>query len=598
MPVAGSGLPRRLPSVPVPARGESFPSWLSRAAVDWQIAPGRAAQALGLECHPRYTGVRPLWFGTALTRRSLQGVEAATGLDAQVIEAMQLSRYAGTVLDFTGREEPGRQEESYARLRNREWALFSSSRACPKCLESAPVWPLWWRLGMAAVCPEHRVLLVDTCPRCSARLGFGYAGYPRGLTTRDLILDLGLCNNRCPASRGRKAGLCSQKLTVLPTVPVPAELADLQQRILDIADGSPAQVAGSPVTPAEFFAALRFTASVVRLVATPDEINSCAALPAAAAQVFTTNQQERRLADRGGRVSQFQAIPPSAAHAAAVLALSAPALFAPDRTTCQSVLTAWMDRAVALRRMPGKSDPLRPIPRPACLEPLVRAAVLPASRVAGVLANRPTTRLLFTADHLPHLADADDYTELIARHLPGTAEASGRRLAALALARLAGATSWQRAATALAMDSVRAFRVTNTLVQRISDAGAFWRDIERLGARAIERGLIDYAARRRALAELTMIPHAVLFEVCHPLGRDVTEQRRRHAAAWTWQHFTDGDVRDAPAYAPHLWTPVRMSSVREGGRRFSTWLPEPVARQLTAYGQTLLDSPIPGKTGA
>lgn len=592
------GLPRRLPSVPVPAEGESFPSWLSRAAADWQITPGRAAQALGLECQPRYTGVRPLQFGTALTRRSLQSVEAATGLDAQVIEAMQLSRYAGTVLDFTRREEPGRQEENYFRLRNREWALFSSSRACPRCLASAPVWPLWWRLGMAAVCPEHRVLLVDTCPQCGARLGFGYTGHPRGLTTRDLMLDLDLCNNRRPASRGRKAGLCSQKLSALPAVPVPAELADLQQRFLDIAGGGLAQVAGSPVTPTEFFVAMRFTASLVRLVATPDEINSCAALPVAAAQAFTANQQKRLHADRGGWGSKFQAIPPSAAHAAAVLALSAPALFAPDRTTSQSVLTVWMDRAVALPRKPGRSDPLRLIPRPACLEPLVRAAVLPASRVAGVLANRPPTSLLFTADHLPHLADADDYTELIARHLPGTAAMSGRRLAALALARLTGATSWQRAATALAMDSVKAFRATNTLVQRISDVSAFWQDIERLGARAIERGLVDYAARRRALAELTMVPHAVLFEVCHPLGRDVTEQRRRHAAAWTWQHFTGGDVRDAPAYAPDLWTLTSRSSVREGGRRFSTWLPEPVSRQLTAYGQTLLDSPTLGKTGA
>ncbi|MEU4494217.1 TniQ family protein [Streptomyces sp. NPDC023998] len=592
------GLPRRLPSVPVPADGESFPSWLSRAAADWQIAPGRAAQVLGLECHPSYAGVRPLWFGTALTQRSLQGMEAATGLDAQVSQTMQLSRYADTVLDFTGRDQPGQQEESYARLRNREWALFTSSRVCPKCLASAPVWPLWWRLGIAAVCPEHRVLLVDTCRQCNARLGSGYTGHPRGLTTRHQILDLDLCNNRRPASRRRKAGLCNQKLAALPTVPVPAELADLQQRILDIADGGPAWAAGSPVAPAEFFAALRFTAAVVRLVATPDEINSCAALPDTAAAAFTADQHERQLASRGGGRSQLQASPPSAAHAAAVLALSAPALFAPDRSTCQSFLATWMDRAISLRRRPGKSDPLRPIPRPACLDPLVRAAILPASRVAGVLASRPQTPPSFTADHLPHLADADDYTELIARHLPGTAETSGRRLAALALARLSGATSWQRAATALAMDPVKAARVTNTLVQRISDAGAFWRDIERLGARATERGLIDYAARRRTLAELTTIPHAVLFAVCHPLGHDVTVQRRRHAAAWTWQHFTGGDVREAPAYAPDLWTPVGMTSVREGGRRFATWLPEPVARQLTAYGQALLDSPTPGKRGA
>ncbi|GAA1375708.1 TniQ family protein [Streptomyces beijiangensis] len=592
------GLPRRLPAVPVPVDGESFPSWLNRAAADWQIAPGQAAQALGLECHPSYSGVRALRFGAALTPRSLQSITAATGLEAQVIQAMQLSRYAGTVLDFTGREEPGQREESYARLRNREWALFTSSRACPKCLASVPVWPLWWRLGMAAVCPEHRVLLVDTCGQCHARLGSGYTGHPRGLTTRSQILDLDLCNNRRPASRRRKAGLCGQRLATLPTVPVSAELADLQQRILVIAGGGPAQVAGTPVAPAEFFAALRFFAAMVRLVATAEEIAICAALPHTAAAVFTADQQERQRASRGGGRSQLQASPPSAAHAAAVLALSAPALFAPDRSTCQSALATWMDRAVALRRTPGKSDPLRPIPRPACLEPLVRAAVRPASRVAGVLTRRPQPSPSFTAAHLPHLADAGDYTALIARHLPGTAETSGRRLAALALARLAGAASWRGAGTALDMDPFKAARATNTLVQRINDAGGFWRDIEQLGARAIERGLIDYAARRRTLADLTAVPHAVLFEVCHPLGCDVTAQRCRHAAAWIWQHFTGGDVREAPAYAPGLWASAGRSSVREGGRRFATWLPAPVARQLTAYGESLLDAATPGRKGA
>ncbi|MCX4824776.1 TniQ family protein [Streptomyces sp. NBC_01142] len=592
------GLPRRLPSVPVPVDGESFPSWLSRAAADWQIAPGQAAQVLGLACHPSYSGVRPLWFGTALTQRSLQGIRAATGLDAPVIQAMQLSRYADTVLDFTGPDQPAQQEESLARLRNREWALFTSSRACPKCLASAPVWPLWWRLGMAAVCPEHRVLLVDTCRQCDARLGSGYAGHPRGLTTRRQMLDLDLCNNRRSASRRRKAGLCSRRLATHPTVPVPAELADLQQRLLDVADGGPAQVAGSEVTGAEFFAVVRFTAAVVRLVTTAEEISACSALPGAAVEAFTADLHQRQLASLGGGRSQLQASPPSAAHAAAVLALSAPVLFAEDRAACQGALAAWMDRAVALRRRPGKSDPLRPIPRPAALEPLVRAAIRPASRVAGVLASRSQSQAPFTAHHVCHLADPGDYRELIARHLPGTAEISGRRLAAMALARLAGATSWQRAAAALAMDPLKAARAANTLVQRIGDAGAFWQDIERLGARLVEHGLIDYAARRWALSGLTEVPHLVLFAVCHPLGYDVTEQRRRHAAAWIWQHFTGGDVRDAPAYAPHLWAPTGMTSVREGARRFAAWLPASVACELTAHGQALLDGATEGKRGA
>ncbi|MEU9426263.1 TniQ family protein [Streptomyces sp. NPDC048342] len=591
--MGASGLPRRLPAVLVPVDGESFASWLSRAAADWQLAPGEAAQAVGLECHPGYSVVRPLFFGIALTERSLARVEAATGIDAQALRAMQLSRYATSALDFTGLNLAS--EASLTALGHREWALFTSSRACPTCLAARPVWPLWWRLGIAAVCPVHQVLLVDVCRRCGIRLGRGYTGHPRGLITRRQEVDLGRCNNRRPATRRRKAGLCDQNLAVLPAVPVPAALAALQQRVLDIADGrASARVAGVSVAPAEFFAALRFTAALVRLVATADDLAACTALPGDAAERFAADQHGRQQASRGGAGTQLRASPPGAAHAAAVLALTEPALFAPDRHTCQEVLSAWMGRAVARRRTPGKSDPLRVVPRPACLEPLVRAAAPPSSRIAGALAVRPAARPSFTTAHLPHLVDADDYTELLAAHLPGTAPVSGRRLAALALARIAGAASWQQAAADLAMDPLKAARATNTLVQRITDPDAFWRATEQSGVRLHERGLVDYAARRRKLAGLTAVPHAVLYPVCRPLEHDVTLQRRRHAAAWVWQHFTAGDVREAPAYGPGLWTTATTESVREGWRRFAAWIPDTVAAQLTAFGRDLLD---PDATG-
>ncbi|WP_373310908.1 TniQ family protein [Streptomyces alanosinicus] len=150
--------------MPLPAPGEAFPSWLHCVAADWQIPPGRAAQVLGLECQPGYRAARPMWFGVSLTQRSLQGLMTATGLDERALGAMQLSRYADTALEFFGRELPDQPREvASLRRPHREWALTTSSRACPNCLAALPVWPVWWRLGIAAVCPEHRVLLVDVC---------------------------------------------------------------------------------------------------------------------------------------------------------------------------------------------------------------------------------------------------------------------------------------------------------------------------------------------------------------------------------------------------------------------------------------------------
>ncbi|MGW0767759.1 TniQ family protein [Streptomyces sp. NPDC002676] len=590
------GRPRRLPAVLVPQAGESFASWLARASVDWELSPGRAAQAIGLECRPG-SGVWPPLFGIALTRRSLAGAEAATGLDARTLRAMQLTRYRGTVLDFAGWNPA--VDASLAPVVRREWALFTSSRACPKCLAERPVWPLWWRLGVAAVCPVHRVLLVDKCHRCGARVGRSHNGHPRGLITRQMVTDLVQCCNRRPAEPQRKAGLCEQRLQDLPAAPMPAALADLQQRVLAVADGGDTQVAGQTVEPAEFFAALRFTTGVIRLVASADDLSSCAALSEAEglAEGFLADLGVRERARRGGAGTQLGAIPASAAHAASVLALSATVLFAHDRKAAGQVLADWTRRAASQRRDPGKSDPLRPLSPPACLDALVRAARSPSSRVAGVLALRPAPRVRITARHVPHLVDAGDYTDLIASHLPGTASVSGRCLAAVALVRLGGAASWQRAAADLNMSPQRAARVTNTLVQRIGDPRAFWADIERLGARLKERGWVDYAARREMLAALTAVPHAVLYPVCRPLEHDVTLQRRRHAAAWVWQHFTGGDVREAPAYAAELWPQASTASVREGWRRFAAWIPATVTACLTSFGHSLLQHDVPDATG-
>ncbi|MFJ8097552.1 TniQ family protein [Streptomyces griseofuscus] len=580
----------------MPQPSEAFASWLTRASAGWGLSPGHAAQAIGLECR---TGsvVQPRFFGIMLTRGSLAGAEAATGLDAGTLHAMQLARYHGTALDFSG-PDPA-VNVSLAPAVRREWAQFTSSRVCPRCLADRPVWPLWWRLGVAAVCPKHRVLLVDKCRRCGQRVGRGHAGHPRGLITRQVVTDPGRCGNRRPAARRRKAGLCEQRLATLPTVPVPDALAGLQQRILAVADGAGGQVAGETVEPAEFFAALRFTTAVIRLVASADDLASCSDLSESEglAESFLADLWVREQARRGGAGTQLRASPASAAHAASVLALSAPVLFADDREAAGQVLADWTRRAASLRRDPGKSDPLRPLSPPACLDALVRAAQPPSSRVAGALALRPAPAVRITGRHLPHLVDAGDYSDLIASHLPGTAQASGRRLAALALARLAGAASWQRAAGDVDMSPLPAARVANTLVQRISDPQAFWSDIERLAARLQARGLVDYADRRAMLEPLTAVPHAVLYPVCRPLEHDVTLQRRRHAAAWVWQHFTGGDVREAPAYAPQLWPQAGTASVREGWRRFTAWIPAPVTACLTVFGHSLLDHDAPDATG-
>ncbi|MFI9077573.1 hypothetical protein ACIGW8_13970 [Streptomyces sioyaensis] len=358
---------------------------------------------------------------------------------------------------------------------------------------------------------------------------------------------------------------------------------DLQCRVLAVADGSSARLAGESVSGADWFAALRLLTAMARLAAGDDDL---AELPGFVAEAFRQDRQRRASRPRGGGGSQLGAMPATAAQALAALALAAPVLDASSEREGAHQLGPWTQCLTAQRRAAGGSDPLRHLLRPAVLERMITAVSPRTSRVAGALkaVESPVLELRL----IPHLADRGDYRALIDVHLPGTAEVSGRRLTALALGRLAGADSWAEAAAVLGMDSRKAARVANTLVQRIADPDAFWAAVRRAAERMRERGFADYAARRTALADLREISHRALVPIFRPLGRDVTWQRQRHAAAWVWQHFTSGDVREAPAYALGWEDGTSTASIREGWRRFHTRLPAPAAAALTTWGMTRL----------
>ena len=98
-----TGLPRRVAVVILPRAGESFASWVDRFAAEHRIPPGTAAALLGLEVRGYHTSdVRPVFYGLALPESTRRRLIAATGLEAAVLDDMQLARYDGTALDLTG----------------------------------------------------------------------------------------------------------------------------------------------------------------------------------------------------------------------------------------------------------------------------------------------------------------------------------------------------------------------------------------------------------------------------------------------------------------------------------------------------------------
>ncbi|WKK21912.1 TniQ family protein [Streptomyces olivoreticuli] len=285
----------------MPARGEAFASWVDRLAVVLDVPPGQAARVLGLECRRAASVTSPVFFGVTLTPASLEGLRAATGLPARVLWGMQLARYDGTALDLGGLDMG--EERTLTAVTAREWMTPSSSRACPRCLAEGQAWPLWWRLGVAAVCPVHGTVLADVCPACGIRLRRGAAGArPRGLLTRPPIPEPGTCGARLPG----RAGLCGQVLGEMECPGVPEEAARLQQRVLSVAEGGPARIAGTAVSAGAYFAAIRWLAALARLVADEEDL---AVLPGVAADAFAREIRRREHALRGGAGSKLAAIP-------------------------------------------------------------------------------------------------------------------------------------------------------------------------------------------------------------------------------------------------------------------------------------------------
>lgn len=210
---------RRLPVVPAPVEGEAFHSWVDRAAIKLDVPPGIAARALGLEFSSAGKMRRPLFFGVTLAPASLAGLQLTTGLTTKTLRQMQLARYDGTALNFSRLDV--NDVTTLPRLTRHQWFLAYQSRACPHCLSGSGVWPVWWRLGIAAVCPVHRCLLVDICPACGVRLRRGGENKkPTGLPTgTHYARDTQECGNRCRADHAAFT-------TGFPHLPKPGDQAD------------------------------------------------------------------------------------------------------------------------------------------------------------------------------------------------------------------------------------------------------------------------------------------------------------------------------------------------------------------------------------
>ncbi|MFF4621958.1 TniQ family protein [Nonomuraea jabiensis] len=302
--------PRRLALVVAPVYGESFVSWVDRMALRNGCPPWAMVEALGLDVRAS-SDVRSLAYGVVTTPEACGAIEAATGLSSEVVRGMHLEMFDRSAVDLAGVRVG--DKESVRRAETREWVQFFGSRACPKCLAASDgAWLGWWKLSWAAVCPAHRVLLVDLCPRCRVHLRRGPAGQPGRLSRSRMPAPL-----RCGALLG--GAVCDQPIPQICTGAVSTKLADQQRLVLEVATRRrPALIAGQVVSAGQWFATLRATAMLVRLGM--PEVLPLLNVPPDSQGALATEAAKQRW-NRAGPVGRFGMAPRTALVAAGLLAV-------------------------------------------------------------------------------------------------------------------------------------------------------------------------------------------------------------------------------------------------------------------------------------
>ncbi|MEU9111063.1 TniQ family protein [Streptomyces sp. NPDC048483] len=154
---------RTLPIRLAPQPGEALDSWWESIAHRLGTTTGDVLASMGLlprgACRPVESGMLGRLV-TLLDADQAAAIAWSAGPTQAQAHAMTLARYDGQahVVDAQRRRVEARHL----------WGRARGSRYCPACLAaSGGRWRLSWRLGWSFACHDHRLLLVDACPRCS-----------------------------------------------------------------------------------------------------------------------------------------------------------------------------------------------------------------------------------------------------------------------------------------------------------------------------------------------------------------------------------------------------------------------------------------------
>lgn len=592
---------RPLTRLTPPLPGESFTSYIDRLAAFHKVdllVMLRYLGLIGAERHQRIYG-----YGILLDEDRLQNFGFATQLPCPIVTGMLLSSYDGVAIDLTG--VAPNAPELLRRRAVSEWAYFNGSHACPHCIqENEGAWQLAWKLPWSFACAKHQCYLVPRCPSCKRRLASGR----RDRTLTPLFVrrvpEPGRCNNPPPDGIGRlgRGSLpCGYDLTNIPTLAPSLDTLRVQLLLNDRLSGEPVVLSGLQISPLQYFRDLRALCAFILYCAEPDDLGDH---PAPEELAFRTFAEERerilvarkesptpRNSERTRLVFARQESPELMAaiarHATGILEFTeAPATAAFLRRLSERLIARTKERWEVIKFF-GFSNRL---------SLLIEKNTASGSHFDRAIGFRAVTSRetlpSFRPQHVPQLLWEDEFGRRFKDFFPHVQEGSARRFCAMALVKLCGEHTWEQSALELQLPVKAGVKMANQCMTILGASGLKEEFKKALHDTAISlskrQDIVDYRVRREMFSNFSDIPTEIWSEICR--AADITVghpgRRSKYAAIWLWSELTGGDWRLAPGLAGE-----NTKSARTVYNRLSVTMMPRLARQLSAYGSSLLQAP-------
>ena len=454
-----------LPLDTPPEPGEAFPAYLLRVADLMDASVHSVYDHLGL----RRAGKTLRYVHLNLPERARHDLAHELRLTGPgEISRTLVDRFAG--MDLNALTGPG-ASDAHRTVQRDQWVWMSGTRYCPACLIAGRVWSNGWQVPWMFACERHHRLLRSSCPGCGRR---------PDLVVRRSTHELASTLDRCA---------CGRRWTdVEEPDAVDGEALDLQ-RILTAAMADRAGTLWGDATDGH------------------TRLGAWRAAGAVTAGTPSIGSWSRR---------PFLVPPDDTTVMASVIVKAAAVVTARDVVTAADAL----GQVLLHRRGHGEARVWDVIPRTSPLAPVARVWLRRSGRVHARLARTQRDALPLcpiAPSQVPTLADP--------RHLPARWEVVDRpviemrrALLSLAVARLAGAGTWQAAGALLGIDGDYASRLVRHTLRS-------------LGAGAAEE--VTAAAQRYAaeIARTTPTPTPVRPGDYLKSARDLSG----------WARVTDGD---------------------------------------------------------